>query len=314
MVHAHDLAYKLSVIIPTYKEPVSLWHTYAGFKMQLDELDQAAEIIVANNGPDNMAVGTLLQRGVQVVDVPVRSTSAVRNAPAWKARGEILCFADNHVVLCEGFVRRALAHFDEHPGVAAVFGATHMWDSHLCGYHNVLDIDADGVEFKKSFTALTAFAIPERVDKTPYLIASGSHGCYFIRSSVFHRIGGYIEPQMEWGGEEVSLNLLLSVYGYQLMMDPGISHWHLPTGFRVCVRNMKPLMVNHMMSAYVLGGLRWMEPVYEHFRTVCPNLSTKDFAHVVQSCHGRMEKVKAEAEISMDDVFDYFETNGIAYK
>lgn len=296
---------KLTVIVSTYNEPLSLWHTIYGLKTQIKELPYLCELFVGNNGDSNPCTQEIQKYGVRVFDIKEPSTALVRNIPAKEASGEILCFADNHVVLEEHYLQKALAHFDN-PEVHVLHGRTRLWGDKdgFYSYYLTLDTNFCGCNCFKKF-----------LDE-PYNIPASGHGLYFIRRSVFEHIGGYFDEQKQWGGEEIGLALLCWMYGYSVTLDPNLVHWHLPLELRKLSNNRNGLyyFYNLFISAYVCGGEEYLDKVYNNHKHLSPESFERLRKEAILASQHRRDKVLTEAQMDIAGVLEYFDSAGIPHR
>lgn len=298
---------KLSLIIPTCNEPVALWFTAMGALSQLNTLGVEYETLVGNNGKDNITIGKLKDFGFSIYDVPGRSTSTVRNVPAKHAKGEILCFADTHVVFGEGFFRKALSRMDSDPSMGALFGFATMDKGSLFSHYLIKDT------LFHSFNAVHAH-LGADVPVLPYRAAVAGHGVWFVRREAFERIGGYLDEQESWGGEEVGTCLLLGMYGYSLYVDPSMHHWHLPTSYRTVSRDFTKNTANHLMAAYVCGGPVWFERSRKHYSKY-EDVSKESISPstIVSAVGHRRKAVESGAVRTLEQLLEDYRNEGVAH-
>ncbi len=299
---------RISIIIATLDEPTHLWFTISGLKEELRFFNDTAEIIIADNSDNgHTTFSRYVDQGIRVINVSAKSTAGVRNIPAKQATGDILCFVDTHVVFGRNTFTRALKIFDAYPAVGMLHGHTLLWDHKECfyGYDLTLDTNFWGTNSNKD----------RSVDGQPYFIPASGHGLVFIRRSVFEEIGGYLDEQTGWGGEEIPVDLLIWMYDYHVLLDPTIRHYHLPGDFRRPYhRNNKELIRNMLCASYILGGKEWMNKTKSYYLTVdrdYVNLIAPDIPVV---CNDRRNKVIKEAKFSLEELFKLWDKMGVIYK
>lgn len=296
---------RMSLIIPTCNEPIALWMTFMGAKSQLDHLGIDYEVIIGNNGRDNQTLHKLKDFGARVVDVEGYSTSTVRNVPARTATGDILCFSDNHVVYGVDYFKKALRGMDS--GCGALFGFATMDKGGLFTHYLVKGT------LHRTFNAIHATGLDPVPDK-PYRAAVAGHGVWFVRRDAFERVGGYIDEQESWGGEEVGTCLLLGMYGYDLLVDPSMHHYHLPSSYRAVKRDFQKNIKNHLMAAYVVGGLEWYGWSFALYQRVeMGSMLGIDINAVKNLVQHRRDKVVRDKVMSLEALLKKYDEEGVVY-
>jgi glycosyltransferase involved in cell wall biosynthesis len=85
---------KFSFVIPAHNEEALLGSTIDALQRSADDAGIAYELIVVNDGSTDRTAEIAAQRGGRVVSVNLRKISAVRNAGAREAIGDVLVFVD----------------------------------------------------------------------------------------------------------------------------------------------------------------------------------------------------------------------------
>lgn len=123
---------KISVVVPTFRRGSSLKNCLEALAGQ-NFPGRDFEIVVVNNDPTDKTVETIAsqfrqqlpqdrQDHVRVAVCPVPGLSHARNAGISEARGEVVCFVDDDVVVEQGWMAWIWEAFESHPGVGAVGG------------------------------------------------------------------------------------------------------------------------------------------------------------------------------------------------
>jgi glycosyltransferase involved in cell wall biosynthesis len=84
----------ISFIIPARNEEVLLGQTLDAIVQAVPELTTEYEIIVVNDGSTDSTASIARSKGAKVIDVELHKISAVRNAGAKQARGDLFVFVD----------------------------------------------------------------------------------------------------------------------------------------------------------------------------------------------------------------------------
>lgn len=290
---------RLSVIIASLNEPSHLWSTIASFREQIVDSGHTAEIIIGDNAPDKPNECRGKFHNVKWVPVETRSTSIVRNMPAAQATGDILCFSDTHVVLSNGLIRKAFDAFEKNKYLGLLHTHTIFWGNGD-GYLSFrLDIE-------EKFNGCNCNKIMN--PHNPYLIPASGHGLYFIRRSVFEKIGGYLESQIGWGGEEMFVDLLVWMHGYEVMVDPNAIHWHMPVELgRPTGRNLARYLINNLSAAYVLGGEELLNSCVNYYKLIEYDLVTRSYATIIRENEERRKIILKSSEYTLSQVIKMFD-------
>lgn len=251
----------ISVIIPAKNEAVTLWFTLHAIRLEMDrDAFEPYEIIVVDNGSTDTTRKFLedysIAPWVRRIDAPDSSgPGPVRNAGAAVARGEILFFADAHVLFSPGFFKRAVATIRGEIGDRV--GSLHFpvgWNGFTANefsthYELTLERNFWGNNLAGNFQALTE-------------ISAHGHGCVAMRKDRFHQVGGYHPGQTGYGGDETYLDLKFAMFGFRNFTDPRAYYLHCSQRHMNYVWTNQDVARNNFISAYTLGGTPWLDKVY----------------------------------------------------
>lgn len=177
----------ISFIIPAHNEEALLGRAIASIRECANAAGQAHEIIVVNDASTDGTGRIAQEKGAAVINVELRRISAVRNAGARHAKGEILIFVDADTVLPASTLQAALAHLRS-GGVGG--GASVAWDETCPFWGKVL----------------------LRVWNEIARVIRWAAGCFvFVRRDVFEAVGGFDETY--YVGEEIILSAALKRKG-----------------------------------------------------------------------------------------------------
>lgn len=112
----------ISFVVPVRNDAESLARCLASIRSSARSLRH--EIIVADNGSTDDSLATARAAGAIVLDVPGRPVSAVRNAAADTARGDLVAFIDADHEIDPGWAAAAVSLFED-PSVAAAGAQYH---------------------------------------------------------------------------------------------------------------------------------------------------------------------------------------------
>jgi O-antigen biosynthesis protein len=193
----------------------------------------ALDLLVIDNAPATDATRSLVAGGfptVRYVTEPRPGLDWARNRAIAEARGEIIAFADDDVVVDAGWVRALAAVFEDEPDAMAVTGlvvpyeleteAQLAFEDHRgyeSGFHrtwNRVDREAGGR------AAVEHGAIGK--------LGTGANMAY--RKRVFERIGGF-DPALDvgtvtQGGGDIEMFFRILKEGYTLVREPRAVSFH----------------------------------------------------------------------------------------
>jgi GT2 family glycosyltransferase len=217
-----------TVVVATHERPESL-------RVCLDAvaaLDYAAfEVIVVDNAPATDATARLVRSrdGVRYVREPHAGLAAAHNRGLAAARGELVAFTDDDVVVDRDWLRELAAAFRADDQVACVTGLIapaeletqeQLWQEECWGFDKgfercVFDLRSD----------------PRRSGLHPYAAGSfGSGANMAFRTAVLRELGGF-DPALgvgapALGGDDLAAFFEVLAAGYQLVYEPAAIVYH----------------------------------------------------------------------------------------
>lgn len=199
----------VSICIPSRGNPLGLWATIHACKA----LGVNAEYLVFLNGQQKLEPHALLEErcGVRMFHMEHEVAPPIaRDFLANEAKGDTLCFLDDHVLPVGNFfesVTDGVLHSSYQP----YFG----YDRY---YHFIPDTE-----------------LPTRGDyakqplgggQWPYPCISGPHGGFFVARKAWEKIGGYGDWFKGFGGEEAYFGLKARKAGVSVALDPQKLFFH----------------------------------------------------------------------------------------
>jgi hypothetical protein len=203
-------------------------------------------------------------------------TQTARQRASVGAKGDVLYFSEDHILLGKDFLKRASAIFASGQ-VDALDSSLKLSMADSKRYYYKLD----GME--KNFIGSGESRIPREPLK-PHRIAVGNHGVVFVRRDVFEEVGGYGPEGLITGyaGDEHYFDLKLALLDKTNWVDPNLVNYHytknvgaMPKGYPK--HFSADYYRNLMTCAFVIGGPKWIDGVFENFKKEQSTIADKMF-------------------------------------
>ena len=239
---------KISVCIPSRAQALGLWATICGCANALEDIEH--EFIVAVNGRkiDDEETKLLYDSADSRVTIlqsdNVLSPTEARDLAASHAKGEYICFFDDHCIPSHDWFYRVLfnGHDVLHSSLSAAPGRSRVF--HF--------IPNPGALINGHYERTPAFS------KT-YRVLSGPAAGFAIKRAVWENIGGYGDHFEGFGGEEAFLNIKAQMLGHYVWLDPEMLYYHFYTTSGVRGYERIHNCENWQAGAYILGGQEWAD-------------------------------------------------------
>jgi glycosyltransferase involved in cell wall biosynthesis len=188
----------ISFVVPAHNEEAVLGATLDALLTAARALGKEFEVIVVDDASTDRTGEIAQQAGAEVLKVNLHQISAVRNAGAKVARGEVLIFVDADTLVYEPTVRGVLAALES----GAVGGGARV------------KLEANAPRWSKIFTALIVML---------FFRMRWAAGCFvFARREVFERIGGF--DQQYFLAEELFISRALKRHGkFVIVPEPVVT-------------------------------------------------------------------------------------------
>jgi glycosyltransferase involved in cell wall biosynthesis len=178
---------KASFIVPAHNEEAGIGQTLNSIRQSMTELGGSHEVIVADDASTDATAAIAREHGARVVPVKLRQISAVRNAGAKVATGDVFVFVDADTVVNQKLLQAA---FDALRKGCVGGSARLAFDARL------------------PFWGRAMFAL----FSIPYYAANLGAGCFFfVKAEVFRAVNGF--PTEYFAGEETLLSVRLKKQG-----------------------------------------------------------------------------------------------------
>jgi glycosyltransferase involved in cell wall biosynthesis len=176
-----------SFVVPAYNEARILPRTLAAMHAAARALDEAYEIVVADDASSDDTAAVATAHGARVVSVAHRQIAATRNAGARAASGQFLIFVDADTWVNTDVVGATLAALR---AGAVGGGAAIAFDGEVPRYARLMQ------------PMMTAY----------FRLARWAAGCYvFCTRTAFDAVGGFDEAY--FGAEEIVMSRALKRHG-----------------------------------------------------------------------------------------------------
>ena len=187
----------ISFIVPAYNEEVMIGATVRTLCSSANAVGDPYEVLVVDDDSTDATADVARANGASVLQVKLRQISAVRNAGARTARGDLLVFVDADTLVPENVLRAML---DAVSGGAVGGGARVRFDAHgVNAWTRRLSEAGCWLLYRFGFAG----------------------GCFlFARRSAFEAAGGFDERY--FASEEIHLKLALGKVGRFAMVPAAV--------------------------------------------------------------------------------------------
>jgi GT2 family glycosyltransferase len=231
----------ISVVVPALNEGNELARTVANLRATLPE---RSEIIVVDDGSTDGCANSLEQDNVLRIIRGARAGSAgARNLGAHQASGNVIVFADAHILAPENWWI-SICELLRDPAVGAVAPVISVMGSESSKGYGMRWKGPDfGIEW-----------LPPQQSE-PHSIGIAPGCMLAMRREIFQETGGFDEGMKLWGMEDSELSLRLWLLGYELKLVPTVEVAHLfrqkhpySIGWACVIHNMLRVAFCHFKS------------------------------------------------------------------
>ncbi|MEW6697068.1 MAG: glycosyltransferase family 2 protein [Bacillota bacterium] len=235
---------QVSIVIPCKNEGRLIKQTIESI---LDTPSQVPyDITVVNDGSTDGCCTFLQSRRkiysrVKLINTTGIGAANARNAGALQSAGEVLVFCDAHITVEEDWLDLLAEDLREEDIGAVSPGISNMNQVYAIGY---------GLTWNE---AMEARWLPSPLGIAEIPFAPG--GCVAVKREVFNNVGGFERGFRIYGFEDAELSLKLWLFGYRVVVDPGVVIKHH-------FRESQPYAIT--MEDYAYNALR---VALSHFNT-----------------------------------------------
>ncbi len=209
--------------------------TIACIRRILQSSWEPLEVVVVDNDSDGDALRGAVEAAfgadarVRYVHEPRRGLSHARNAGLAAARGEIVVFTDDDVLVDRRWVERLVAGFDAAEGVACVTGAILPAEQETVAQVYLEEYGG----FHKGFRRQVFDLSTHRRDTPLYPYDAGQFGSganMAFRTAVLREMGGFSVDlgagTLAYGGEDIDVLRRTITAGHTIVYEPAALMWH----------------------------------------------------------------------------------------
>lgn len=250
---------EVSLVIATHADPEGLYLSTFSALQQLEKSSLNWEIILVCDGGEpwkyeqaheNIRCIRLTGQNRTCSPQGTRDVG-IRNAKY----NNVLCI-DSHVIVSD--IEKWVAEHEKMYATtsfpAMVGGSSEMWKM----YSSVFD-------WEGSFWYKHVLYNPKKWE--PYRILETSHSGFMLNRNFYVEHGGYTNLLQGYGSEETLWGLKSIMLGGQNFLIPAVWHAHYQPAGRNEGADTKPnYRRNFMISAYVLGGQKYLEKAESYYR------------------------------------------------
>lgn len=267
----------VSIIIPAKNEGINILNTIKSIISS--KTNMSYEIIIVDDGSkENRPHYYEKYFYDKPIIIKVSKGLGVAGAKQFGSRyatGKILLFCDAHVFVEDLWLDK-LAEPLEKGELDAICPSIAPHDGpHHCGYGQTWDSNL-GIQWLPN---------PRKISTVPLLPG----GCMAVKSSIFHKIGGFDEGFQIWGYEDGEISLKLWLMGYRIGVHPRVKILHV-------FRKKFPYYVD---SKYINYNLLRM--AYIHFNQ---KRIQKVLAILDKKINNRMQLERFQKQVLKKEVFD----------
>ncbi|MCL5781297.1 MAG: glycosyltransferase [Firmicutes bacterium] len=202
---------QVSIVIPCKNEGKFIKQTIESILETPSQVPY--DITVVNDGSTDGCCAFLQSRGKTYSRVKLINTTGVgaanaRNLGARQSSGEVLFFCDAHITVEEDWLDLLAEDLGEEGTGAVSPGIANMNQIYAVGY---------GLIWNEAMEARWLPG-PGGIVEVPF--APG--GCVAVRREVFYDVGGFERGFRIYGYEDTEFSLKLWLFGYRVLVDPGV--------------------------------------------------------------------------------------------
>ena len=301
---------KLSVVMTHLDDYEALWFTIQNTVNELEESQIEFEIIVSDAGSEPGSIGhtrDMVKKFAEKYDIKlieydpntnllkrtIQNCPGSRTAGILKAKYDLVCFMDSHVIVKRNFFNSMIPLFDD-PDVYIVY-APMMYITQLF-YEYAMYPQVKNEQSTSTW---------EPVSEESYPVAAACNACTMIRKDYLKLF--FPEDELKsipYTMEEPTISLRAWMFGKKVLMNPKTAFAH--SFFRHSGRGDFDFESIKPLAGYVFGGMEYYEKAVKDWRS----------EHFVLGFHVDLpekdrEFVEKNALVKYKDLGEYLISNGV---
>jgi len=343
---------KISICIPFIREYPAVYLTINNFQVELVDSKYDWEIIVAENGtqdvntPKGFTGNRALYRVpmkmgmIKYVFEPSQGGPLARNAAAKLATGDYLLFCDAHTSPGKNTIDLMVDYLEETPECGCLMGMTmksHYHKDHGGAFYELFHQEKEqlreggptlATHMHGTYRALRSIPIDIRYKPFPVVVSTQAYVMY--RREEFWDLGGYLEGGHFYPFPEGYLPLKVWMSGKECHTHPDSWHIHgepCRSYFGTGPERRKKIReyggygevehgwMNVMKTAYILGEEKWIDICRDalQFKHNVPDYKMQELYDVsLESATPEREALKGKFKYTLDEILIKARKEGIS--
>lgn len=343
---------KISFVLPAIHEYPSIYLTVNNIQCEMYYSKYEWEIIVAENGTQDVntpkaftgrrpVYGVPMKHGlIQYVFEPTQCGPVARNTGARLADGDFVMFMDAHTSLGPDTIDPLADYLEEHPECGCIMGMTgksHYSKPHMGAFYELFHPEKEK-ERKGGPTLATHMhgsyrgqrSIPWEIRDKPFPVMMSTQAYVMYRLEDFWDLGGYFDGCRFYPHPEGYMPLKVWMSGMECRTHP--DSWHLHSlyprsRFQTGPERRKKIReyggyevsehdrMNVMKIAYILGGDKWIDICRDAlvYKHNIPEYKIVELYDLAKRvATPEREKLKGKFKYTLDDILIKGRVEGIA--
>jgi len=324
----------LSIVIPIYNEWPHIFYTVHSSMSDLEDENISYEIIIVDNGSDaeeKEKIDQLCKHyPIQLISSTPQSSTGSQRDGIRKAKGKVINFQNAHGLVSKGFFSKTFSIIERGEADGVHVPVSYGWSWPLDRTHT--KVSRIYLEPYCGYAKFGAGYVYEPEYEYPYPIAAQvNHGFTFLKDA-WLKIGEVNEGLLYCGGgTQIYVSLKMWMFGFRLVLEPNVTALHFNSPRRYPPGPSYYLHRNVFITYYALGGEEYTRRLLRtHVMLSLKNPgyasdqfgSSTDDPGDIEACYEDAAElaeperkfIEANAEISFDELWDWFDKNNIYWR